>query len=64
MKMSDREKADVMIAPVTDGNYRILIETEGGEMIEVILTPQEFAKAVTGKLAKADVWDKQLSAEN
>jgi hypothetical protein len=44
--------AEVQIAQNTSGTYFIRIEDEDG-VKEVLLTPEEFAKAVTGKLAKA-----------
>jgi hypothetical protein len=47
-----RQTAKVIMAGMTSGNYMIRIETENGPMIEAILPPEEFAKAVTGKLAK------------
>lgn len=43
--------AEVQIAQMTNSNYIIRIEGSSG-ITEVILTPTEFAKAVTGKLAK------------
>ena len=43
--------ADVLIAQNTTGTYFIRIETDIGST-EVQLTPEEFAKAITGKLAK------------
>ncbi len=43
--------AEVMIAQNTTGSYFIRVELESG-VIEVQLTPEEFAKAVTGKMAK------------
>jgi hypothetical protein len=44
--------AEVIIAQNTSGAYFIRIEDESG-IKEVQLIPEEFAKAVTGKLAKA-----------
>jgi hypothetical protein len=43
--------AEVQIAQNTTGTYFIRIEDENG-IKEVQLSPEEFAKAVTGKLAK------------
>lgn len=43
--------AEIQIAQMTNGNYIIRVESNSG-ITEVILTPTEFAKAVTGKLAK------------
>jgi len=54
---SDEQKrilAEVLVSQNTTGEYFIRIEDAGG-IKEVILTPTEFAKAVTGKLAKATV---------
>ncbi|EAZ97676.1 hypothetical protein [Marinobacter sp. ELB17] len=44
--------AEVQIAQDTHGFYFIRIEDAEG-VKEVRLTPEEFAKAITGKLAKA-----------
>ncbi|WP_196160772.1 hypothetical protein [Reinekea sp. G2M2-21] len=46
--------AEVLMSQNTTGEYFIRIEDAEG-IKEVILTPTEFAKAVTGKLAKAAV---------
>lgn len=43
--------AEVIITQLTTGNYLIRIEDQDG-VKEVVLTPTEFAKAITGKLAK------------
>jgi hypothetical protein len=48
--------AEVQIAQDTQGFYFIRIEDAQG-VKEVRLTPEEFAKAVTGKLAKATTND-------
>lgn len=55
--MTSKQKsilAEVQISQNTTGEYFIRIEDADG-IKEVILTPAEFAKAVTGKLAKATV---------
>lgn len=44
--------AEVIITQNTSGNYFIRIEDKDG-LKEVQLTPEELAKAITGKLAKA-----------
>lgn len=43
-------KSTVMIAARTDGSYMIQIEDDKG-VKEIELTPEEFAKAITGTLA-------------
>lgn len=45
-----KTNAEVIIAPNTDGSYMIRITDDKGTK-EVELTPTEFAKAVTGKMA-------------
>ncbi len=47
------EQAEVVITSITNGNYMIRIEDKDG-VKEVILSPSEFAKAITGKLAKGE----------
>lgn len=48
-----KEQAEVSICANTNGTYMIRIEDKDG-VKEVILTPVEFAKAITGKLAKGE----------
>jgi hypothetical protein len=48
-----KKPAEVIITPITNGSYMIRIEDEDG-VKEVILSPYEFAKVITGKLAKGE----------
>jgi hypothetical protein len=48
-----KQQAEVIITAITNGNYMIRIEDEDG-VKEVSLSPSEFAKAITGKLAKGE----------
>lgn len=50
--------AEVMMAQNSAGDYFIRIENSKGLLVEVSLAPDEFAKGVTGKLAKATIVDR------
>lgn len=50
-KKEAEETVEVTITSITDGNYMIRLESQEGTH-DVILNPSEFAKAITGKLAK------------
>lgn len=49
--MSKNVQVDVVISTLTNGNYMLRIEG-ASDITQVDLTPVEFAKAVTGTLAK------------
>lgn len=51
-----KTNAEVQIAQNTTGSYFIRIDSAAGT-VEVNMTPEEFAKAITGKLAKATTVD-------